>query len=68
MSVYHENRQITMRQLQLPTKRGARTITVDDQTHLIYLPTADFEQPDPNSPTARPKMIPGTFQVIVISQ
>ena len=50
------------------TKRGARTITLDEQTHLIYLPTADFEQPDPNNPTARPKMIPGTFQVIVISQ
>ncbi len=50
------------------TKRGARTITVDDQTHLIYLPTADFELPDPNNPTARPKMIPGTFQVIVIGQ
>ena len=50
------------------TRRGARTITVDDQTHLIYLPTAEFEQPDPAAPKARPKMIPGTFQVLVIGQ
>lgn len=50
------------------TKRGARTITVDEQTHLIYLPTAEFEKPDPAAPNARPKMIPGTFQVLVVGQ
>jgi len=69
MSVYH---QISADKYELlatvPTKRGARTITVDEQTHLIYLPTADFEAPDPNTPNARPKMIPGTFQVLVIGQ
>src|SRR5258705_7463415 len=41
------------------TKRGARTITVDQQTHLIYLPTADFELADPANPNARPRMKPG---------
>jgi YVTN family beta-propeller protein len=51
----------------LPTKRGARTIAVDQATHLIYLPTADFEPKDPNS-NDRPKMIPGTFQVLVIGK
>ena len=50
------------------TKRGARTITIDAQTHWIYLPTADFENPDPNIPNARPKMIPGTFQVLVVGK
>jgi YVTN family beta-propeller protein len=49
----------------IPTKRGARTITVDPQTHLIYLPTAEFE-PQAANQTGRPKMIPGTFQVLVI--
>src|SRR6185503_5685043 len=44
------------------TKRGARTIIVDQQTHLIYLPTADFEAQI--NPQERPKMIPGTFQVL----
>lgn len=49
------------------TKRGARTIAVDEQTHLIYLPTADFE-PQANPGQGRPKMIPGTFQVLVVGQ
>jgi DNA-binding beta-propeller fold protein YncE len=49
------------------TKRGARTITVDQGTHLIFLPTADFE-PQSNPPQGRPKMIPGTFQVLVVGQ
>jgi len=51
----------------IPTKRGARTIALDQQTHLIYLPTAEFEAADPNQKT-RPKMIPGTFQVLVLGE
>ena len=51
----------------IPTKRGARTIALDKQTHLIYLPTADFEPADPNLKT-RPKMIPGTFQILVVGK
>ncbi|MDP4263439.1 MAG: YncE family protein [Bacteroidota bacterium] len=49
------------------TKRGARTIAVDEQNHWIYLPTADFEPQDPSVKT-RPKMIPGTFQILVVGQ
>jgi len=48
------------------TKRGARTITLNNETHLIYLPTAEFEPVV--APATRPKMIPGTFQVLVIGQ
>lgn len=47
------------------TKKGARTIALDKQTNLIYLPTAEFEAVDPNQ-KGRPKMIPGTFQVLVV--
>ena len=51
----------------IPTKRGARTITINEASHTLYLPTADFEAPDPNATAgARPKMIPGTFQVLVV--
>jgi DNA-binding beta-propeller fold protein YncE len=47
-----------------PTKRGARTIALNEQTGTVYMPTADFEPAtDPNT---RRKMIPGTFQVLVI--
>ena len=47
----------------VPTKRGARTLTVDVKTHTIYSPTADFGTAGTNQ---RPPMIPGSFQVLVI--
>ena len=51
----------------ISTKRGARTITIDEDAHTLFLPTADFEAPDPGAaPNARRKMIPGTFQVLVV--
>lgn len=69
LSVYHEKSADAFELLtNVATKRGARTIAVDEQSHLIYLPTADFEPADPNVPKSRPKMIPGTFQVLVIGQ
>lgn len=49
------------------TKRGARTLTLDKATHLIYLPTADFE-PIPAGEKGRPKMKPGSFQVLVVGK
>ncbi len=51
------------------TKARARTITIDEQTHRIYLPTAEFETVAQNAAAnERPKMIPGTFQVLVIDK
>ena len=52
----------------LATQRGSRTIVLDPKTHKIYLPTAQFEpQPEQaaGSPRQRPKMIPGTFKILV---
>jgi YVTN family beta-propeller protein len=49
------------------TKRGARTIALDNSSHLVYLPTAEFEAQDPNQ-KGRPRMKPGTFQVLVIGK
>ena len=46
------------------TKRGARTIGIDENNHNVYLPTADFETQPPGD-VSRPKMIPGTFQILV---
>jgi YVTN family beta-propeller protein len=69
LSVYHEGAADKYELVaNVPTKRGARTIAVDEQSHLIYMPTADFEPADPNVPKSRPKMIPGTFQVLVVGQ
>ncbi len=49
------------------TKKGARTICVDESTHKAYLPTADYE-PQAAGQTGRPKMIAGSFQVIVMEK
>jgi DNA-binding beta-propeller fold protein YncE len=52
----------------LTTERGARTMALDPKTHKIYLPAAQFEpQPEQaaGSPRQRPKMVPGTFKILV---
>jgi len=46
------------------TKKGARTLAVDEKTHKVYLPTADFGPPVAGE--KRPPMIPGTFQVLMV--
>lgn len=49
------------------TKAGARTIALDEVTHTLFLPTAEFEPLGPNdSPKARRAIKPGTFQVLVV--
>jgi DNA-binding beta-propeller fold protein YncE len=50
----------------LKTEKGARTQAVDQITHTVYLPTADFKPKDPKS--FRPAAIPGTFRVLVVEQ
>jgi len=50
------------------TKPGARTIAIDQHTGMLFLPTAEFEPADPKNPQERPKMIPGTFQVLKVGK
>ena len=47
------------------TKRGARTITMDQKTGTLFLPTADFDVTKTNS-NGRPMMVPGSFQILVV--
>lgn len=47
------------------TKRSARTCAVDSKLHAVYLPAADTE---PGAAGERPKMIPGTFQVLEVTR
>jgi DNA-binding beta-propeller fold protein YncE len=49
----------------VPTKRSARTCAVDSKTHAVYLSAADTE---PGAAGERPKMIPGTFGVLVVTK
>jgi DNA-binding beta-propeller fold protein YncE len=44
------------------TPVGARTLGVDETSHLIYLPTAELEP----ATTGRPKAKPGTFMIVVV--
>ena len=53
----------------LATERSARTMALDPATHKIYLASARFEAPASPPPAGggrpRPKMIPGTFKILV---
>lgn len=49
-----------------PTKRGARTIALDEKTHKIYLPTADLGATAEGQ--KRPSMVPGTFQILEVGK
>jgi YVTN family beta-propeller protein len=52
----------------LTTRRGARTMALDPDTHKIYLATCDYESQEeqPEGQRARrPRMIPNTFKILV---
>jgi len=49
----------------VPTVRSARTLAVDGNTHEVFLPAADTEKAAAGE---RPKTIPGTFRVLVVSK
>jgi YVTN family beta-propeller protein len=53
------------------TQRGARTMTIDQKTHKVYLADAEFG-PAPaasaDNPRPRPKIAPGTFKLLVVSE
>ena len=47
------------------TKRSARTCAVNEETHEVYLPAADTQ---PGATGERPKVVPGTFGVLVVGR
>lgn len=72
LSVIRENADGTFTSVAtIPTQRGARTMTLDEKTHRIYLSTANFgpaPAPTADRPRPRPPMIPGSFTVLVVEQ
>ncbi|MEI8280358.1 MAG: YncE family protein [Bacteroidota bacterium] len=52
----------------LPTKQGARTIFLDEASHNVYLPAAEYEPQTDVTQRSRPKMIPGTFRILVLTK
>jgi DNA-binding beta-propeller fold protein YncE len=49
----------------IPTQQSARTGAVDSATGRIYLPAARFGPPA--APGERPKMQPGSFEILVVA-
>ncbi len=52
----------------VPTKRSARTMAIDEKTHNLITVGADLEQAPAQvegQPRQRPKMVPGSFVVLV---
>jgi YVTN family beta-propeller protein len=52
----------------LPTQHGCRTIALDQKTGRVFLPTGKFTpaQASTTGGPAREKLIPGTFEVLVV--
>ena len=53
----------------VPTRRGARTITLDPATHRLFTVTAELgppQAPTPEQPHPRPSIVQGTFTLLVI--
>src|SRR5947209_10728279 len=53
----------------VPTKRGARTMELDERSHRLFTVTADFgppPAPTPERPRPGPSILPGTFALLVL--
>jgi len=52
----------------LATPKGSKTFGLDAKTHKLFVPAADFgpaQRPSKDNPKGRPKVLPGTFRVLV---
>lgn len=53
------------------TLAGARTMALDHKTGMVYLPVSDVgpaSAATADNPRSRPRMVPGTFSVLVVGQ
>lgn len=51
----------------VPTHRGARTMALDEKTHKLYLPMAEYESAATPG-QKRPPMKPGSFAILIIGE
>jgi DNA-binding beta-propeller fold protein YncE len=55
----------------VPTRKGARTMALDEKTHTLYLSTAQLgpaPAPTAEQPRPRPTILPNTFTILVVSR
>ena len=53
------------------TEKGARTMTLDEKTHKIYLSSGKFGPPPPSKAGAErpwPSILPGSFKLLIVSK
>jgi hypothetical protein len=48
------------------TQKGARTIALDLKSHRLFLPAAQYAPASDNPANARPRLLPGTFTVLMM--
>jgi YVTN family beta-propeller protein len=69
LTIIHEDSpdSYTVEQI-VPTQRGCRTIALDQKTGRVFLPTGKFTPAEASTTggPAREKLIPGTFEVLVV--
>jgi len=66
LTVIHENSANSFQIVaNVPTKRSARTLAVDEKNHEVFLPAAEM---DTSSGGERPRSLPGTFEVLVVAR
>jgi DNA-binding beta-propeller fold protein YncE len=72
LSVYHEDDPNHFSLVgNATTRRGARTMALDERTHKVYTVSAQFgppPAPTADRPRPRPPMIPGSFVILVLER
>jgi DNA-binding beta-propeller fold protein YncE len=72
LSIVHEDSPVAFTKLEdIPTQKGARTMTIDPRTHQVFLVTADFgppPEPTTENPHPRRTILPDTFVVLVYAR
>ena len=70
LSIFHEDAPDRYSLVQnVKTLPGARTMALDRKTATVFLPVADTgpaPEPTPDNPHPRPRMVPGSFSVLVV--
>ncbi len=70
LTVVHEDTPAQFRMVaNVGTRKGARTMALDEKTHRIYSVTADLGPPPASTadqPHPRPSIVPGTFTLLVL--
>ena len=65
LDIFHEDSPEKFKAIQtVYTQPGARTMALDPKTHNLFLVTSDFGPP-PSLDNPRPRILPGTFVLLV---